>query len=87
ERCPGPVFDDPSLRGIGRFLSLADSVSLIIERFDEDVFYTKFLIAWRGESYQIDCPCAWALALGVRAGARIFAEETVLHQTGISVAT
>ena len=78
-----PADDDPKLSEIDKVLSLADSVSLIIQRFQDDIFHAKFMLARRDESHQIDCPCAWALVLGVRVGARIFAEEGILDSAGI----
>ena len=85
EQCPKPLCDDPSLVEIGRLLSLADSASLVIERSEGNIFHTKFLVAWRGKFYHIDCPCAKALAFGVRAGAPILTEEAVLDKAAVAV--
>jgi len=78
-----PEIVDPSSRDISRILSMANSVSLIIDRFQDGVFHAKLLITQRAELYPFDCSLGKALALGVRAGARIFAEETVLASAGI----
>ena len=86
QRCSEAAIDDPSWVELSRILSMADSVSLIVNRLENGLFHTKFLVVQRGNSSRIDCPFAKALALGVRAGIRIFAEEAVLDSSGISVA-
>jgi len=83
QRRSGAAIDAPSQTEISRILSMADSVSLIIDRFENGRFHAKFLVVRRDKSSCIDCPSAKALALGVKAGARIFAEETVLVSAGI----
>ena len=83
QRCSEPAIVDPSWREISRILSMADSVSLIIDRFQDSVFHAKLLVTWRGELYPFDCSLGKALALGVKAGTRIFAEEAVLVNAGI----
>jgi bifunctional DNase/RNase len=62
---------------------MANSVSLIIDRFENGLFHAKLLVTQRGELYTFECSLGKALALGVRAGARIFAEEAVLANAGI----
>lgn len=83
QRCSEAAIDDPSCVELSRILSMADSVSLIIDRFQDGVFHAKLLVTRCGELYPFDCSLGEALVLGVKAGARIFAEETVLASTGI----
>ena len=83
QRCSEPAIAGPSRTEISQILSMAESVSLIIDRFQDGVFHARLLVTWRGELYPFDCPLGKALALGVKAGARIFAEETVLASAGI----
>ena len=47
--------------------------------------FIKWLLTCHDESYEVDCPPAKALALGVRAKAPIFAEEAVLDKVGVNV--
>jgi bifunctional DNase/RNase len=83
QQCSKPEIADPSSREISQILSMADSVSLIIDRFQGSLFHAKLLVTQRGELYPFDCSLGKALVLGVKAGARIFAEETVLATAGI----
>jgi bifunctional DNase/RNase len=83
QQCSEPAIVDPSSREISPILSTAESVTLVIDRFQDGVFHARLLITRRGELHPFDCSLGKALILGVKAGARIFAEETVLASAGI----
>ncbi len=72
-----------SSAGIDIIFSKVESVT--INQFEGNVFYAKLLLSYHDKSLEADCPPAKALALGVRAEAPIFAEETVLDKAGIAV--
>lgn len=55
--------------------------SVTINRFENNTFYAKLSY----KSYEVDYPPAEALALSIRAGAPIFADEALLNQAGIAV--
>lgn len=74
-----------SLTGIDTTKSKVKSV--IINRLDNNIFYARLLLSQHDKPQEVDCPPAIALALGVRAQAPIFAEETVLDKAGIAVPT
>ena len=59
--------------------------SVIINGFDNNIFYARLLLSQHDKPQQVDCPPAIALALGVRAQAPIFVEEAVLDKAGIEV--
>jgi len=72
-----------SLTGIDTTKSKVESV--IINDFDNNIFYARLLLSQHDKPREVDCPPAIALALGVRAQAPIFAEEAVLDKAGINV--
>ena len=59
--------------------------SVIIDNFDNNVFYGKLTFIQHGKRYETDCPLAEALTLAVRVGTPVFAEEEVLSKAGIKV--
>jgi bifunctional DNase/RNase len=83
QQCSEPEIVNPSSRDISRILVTAESVTLVIDRFQDDLFHAKLLATRRGKLYPFDCFLGKALVLGMKAGARIFAEETVLASAGI----
>jgi bifunctional DNase/RNase len=83
QQCSEPEIVDPSSRDVSRILATAESVNLVIDRFQDGLFHAKLLATRRGEVYPLDYSLGKALVLGVKAGARIFAEETVLASAGI----
>jgi len=85
QQCSELEIVDPSSRDISRILATAESVNLVIDRLQDGVFHARLLVTQRGELYPFDCSLGKALALGVKAGAHIFAEETVLASAGIGV--
>lgn len=72
-----------SLTGIDTTKSKVESV--IINGFDNNIFYARLLLSQHDKPREVDCPPAIALALGVRAQAPIFAEEAVLDKVGVNV--
>jgi len=71
------------LTGIDTTKSKVESV--IINGFDNNIFYARLLLSEHDKPREVDCPSAIALALAVRAQAPIFAEEAVLDKAGIDV--
>ena len=59
--------------------------SLIIDGFENNIFYAKLLFTHHEISYKVDCPVAKAIALVVKAGMPIFAEEALLNKVAIAV--
>jgi hypothetical protein len=72
-----------SLTGIDTTKSKVESV--IINGFDNNIFYARLLLSQHDKPREVDCPPAIALALGVRVQAPIFAEEAVLDKAGVDV--
>jgi len=59
--------------------------SVIINQFEDDIFYAELLLTYHDKSYEIDYPPAKAITLGVRAQAPIFVDEKVLDKAAIEV--
>jgi len=59
--------------------------SVIISRFKNNIFYAKLLFSRHNKSHKVDCPVAKAIALGIKEGAPIFAEEALLNKYAINV--
>jgi bifunctional DNase/RNase len=57
--------------------------SIIVSELKNDTFYAKIILNVDGGQMEIDSRPSDALALAVRAGAPIYAEETVLDKAGI----
>ena len=75
--------DDEVFNKLDRLLDIADSVSLMIDGFDEGKFHAKFIVDKHGKSFGIECPIAKGLALCAKASGRISVEEGVLEEAGI----
>lgn len=58
---------------------------LIINGFENNIFYAKLLFTHHKKSYKVGCPVAKAIALVVKAGVPIFAEEALLNKVAIDV--
>lgn len=71
------------LTGIDTANSKVESV--IINRFEGNIFYAKLLLSQHDKHCEVDCPTAVALVLAVRAGAPIFVEEAVLNKAAIDL--
>jgi bifunctional DNase/RNase len=57
--------------------------SIIVSDLRSDIFYAKIIININGGQTEIDARPSDALALAIRMGAPIFAEESVLDKAGI----
>ena len=57
--------------------------SIIVSDLQKDTFYAKIILNVDSEPMEIDSRPSDALALAVRVGATIYAEETVLDKAGI----
>jgi len=65
-------------------LPMAESASVTITKFENDTFYAKLSIYYQGKNYEVKCLAARALALGMRAGAQLFADEPILDRIGVT---
>ena len=59
--------------------------SVVIDRFEDNCFYTKLVLSQSDIGREVDCPLGAALALAVRRKAPIFADEAVLSKAAIAV--
>ena len=57
--------------------------SVIIAKLEADRFYAKLVMTCNDKSHEIDCRPSDALAVAVRIGVPIFADEEVLDTVGI----
>jgi bifunctional DNase/RNase len=57
--------------------------SAIINELENDTFYAKVVLQVEGEQLEIDCRPSDALAVAVRKGVPIFADEEVLKKAGV----
>jgi len=57
--------------------------SIIVCDLKNDTFYAKIILSVDGESMEIDSRPSDAIALAVRAGVPIYADESVLERAGI----
>ncbi len=74
---------DLSLVGIKAVSPKLESV--IIDRFTDGTFYAKLSLIQHDKPYELDCPPAKALTLGVKAEVPIFVDEAVLGKAAITV--
>jgi bifunctional DNase/RNase len=72
------------LAGTDIFMSTLESVVVSIPQ--DLLFSAKLVIKESGESHEIDCPVAGALALAFRREAKILVDETTFQEAGISLA-
>ena len=63
----------------------ADIQSASIDKLENSTFYASIVLRKDEEQKEIDCRPSDALAVAVRKGAPIFAEEEVLKKAGVSV--
>ena len=56
-----------------------------LDKFDNNVFSAKLVMAASGKSHEVACPPAEALAIAARTKAPIFTDEIILSKAGISV--
>lgn len=58
---------------------------IVVNELRNDTFYARLCLNAAGERVEVDSRPSDALALAVRAGAPIYAEETVLDKAGITL--
>ena len=76
--------DSCGLPHIATILPTAESASVTITRFENDTFHARLSIDYRGKNCEVDCSAGKALALGFRAGARLFVDESILDRAGVT---
>lgn len=58
---------------------------VVVNELENDTFFAKLFLSVDGEQVEVDSRPSDALALAVRAGAPIYAEEAVLDKAGITL--
>ena len=58
---------------------------VVVSELKDDTFFAKILVDFRGNVIEIDSRPSDALALAVRSGAPIFAEDSVVEMAGITL--
>ena len=58
---------------------------IIVSELKEDTFYAKIIVSYDSRTFEIDARPSDAIALAVRSGASIFAEESVLEKAGVNI--
>ena len=58
---------------------------VVVSELKDDTFFAKILVDFRGNVIEIDSRPSDALALAVRSGAPIFAEDSVVKMAGITL--
>ena len=58
---------------------------IIVSELKEDTFYAKIIVNYDSRTFEIDARPSDAIALAVRSGASIFAEESVLEKAGVNI--
>ena len=58
---------------------------IIVSDLSDDTFYAKIVLEYEGQQVEIDSRPSDAIALAVRAGAPIFAEESVIEKVGVQM--
>ena len=78
-----PLGDDPVFRDVAAIGSKIESVK--IDKFEDNKFSAKLVLATPTKSHEVDCPAAKALAIAVRENVPVLADEAVLNKAGITV--
>lgn len=58
---------------------------IIVSELKQDTFYAKIIVDCDGKTFEIDARPSDAIALAVRSGSPIFAEEAVLEKAGVNI--
>ena len=58
---------------------------IIVSELKQDTFYAKIIVDCNGNTFEIDARPSDAIALAVRSGSPIFAEEAVLEKAGVNI--
>ena len=81
---PKPEYFDLRLETLGaaadidiRFTRLE---SVVINRFEDNVFHAKLIVAFQNNRQEVECPLPHAVAIGIRTHAPIFVDDQVLEQ-------
>jgi len=80
-RVPRPLTHDFVCSAIDRLGATVESA--IVSELKKDTFYAKLLLNKEGKEIEIDCRPSDALAVAIRVGAPIFANEKVLEKAAI----
>ena len=78
---PRPLTHDFACAAIDALGASLESV--VIHRLENDVFYAKVIIRAKEEQKEIDCRPSDAMAMAVRKGVPILADEGVLNKAGV----
>jgi bifunctional DNase/RNase len=83
-----PRFPEPEV--YERFLAGADIAKATLESVtvngpEKNLFRAKLRLTERGESLEMDCPVAGALALALRRSTRILVDEITFDKVGITL--
>ncbi len=81
QTAPRPLTHDLLQRVIDALGATVESI--IVSALEKDTFYAKVILNVNGEQIEIDSRPSDALALAVRVGAAIYAEDTVMDKAGI----
>jgi bifunctional DNase/RNase len=82
-RFPEPEVYERFLAGVD--IAKADLESVTVNGPDKNLFRAKLLLTERGESLEMDCPVAGALALALRRSTRILVDEIAFDKVGITL--
>jgi bifunctional DNase/RNase len=75
--------DDEVFNKLDRLLDMADSVSMVIDGYENGAFHSKLIVDKQGKSLGIKCPIGRGLALCAKARGSMFVEDKVLEDAGI----
>lgn len=78
---PRPLSHDLAISLLERFG--ARVTGILVSKLVEDTFYAVISVEANGETFALDARPSDAIALALRAGAPIFAEQEVLEKAGI----
>lgn len=56
---------------------------IVVSDLNDDTFYAKIVLTYNGSSLEVDCRPSDAIALAVRTGAPIFANDSVVEKAGV----
>jgi bifunctional DNase/RNase len=77
-----PAELDLSSMGIDKTLCQVESV--IINKFENNVFNAELVLSQDNKRREVDCPASKAVAHAIKAKASIFVDEVVLNEAGIA---
>jgi bifunctional DNase/RNase len=83
-----PRFPEPEVYErflVGADIAKATLESVTVKVAEKSLFRARLRLTERGESLEMDCPVAGALALAFRRNAHIFVDETTFDKVGITL--